>query len=364
MAKTDPIIMLLKNKYDAKFVEVKGSKIIIRVDDSSTVGREKEAKALKKFLGRAARLHKPASQSVSGIKIEKYSINIKPKPVGGTGSSSTKKGRTDFGPLKQLAKKDKSYKLIPPDDVNEIYLMNDFHKMLNPIYNEHGPITIKLGRYTFKNIVGMNANAGTPKSDISLVSWDGKKLTNIAFLSYKKAGGAKAFQQYGGLSKSAGDVIFEHKMTKKWRDDIVKLQKSGFKKSGSGGLKKDVFRKISNTGPGKKIKNLITYGPDFGKSKFGEENCHVIAQGNIGLVKTGRAGVYKMTFTDEIVNNGDAWKSKGGYEHVYGARNGSGRNVIGTDGQTAKGIRIGIFPRRYRAAWMQDTTIDKGGHKY
>ena len=163
--------------------------------------------------------------------------------------------------------------------------MNDFHKVLTPIYNEHGPITIRLGKYTFKNIVGMNANAGTPKSDISLVSWNGKTLQNVAFLSYKKGGGAKAFQQYGGISKTAGDVIFEHNFTKKWRDDVVALQGSGFKKGSSGGLQKDVYRKIGNTAGGKKIKNLITYGPDYGKSKFGEENCHVIVQGNFSLNK-------------------------------------------------------------------------------
>ena len=266
--------------------------------------------------------------------------------------------------MSELKKKDSSYVLVAPDDINEIYLMDDFHNKFVKLYNENGPLTISLGRFTFKNVVGMNANAGTPKSDISLVSTNAQgKMKNVAFISYKKAGGAGAFQQYGGLSKKAGNIIFEDALVKKWRNDVVSLNKSGFTNNGDNGLKRDIYRPVPRTAGGKKLMNLITYGPDYG-SAFGEDNCHVIAQGNISFRKLQTAGKYRLEFSDEVINNGDAPTSDGEYRHVFGARNGSGRNVESTDGTKATGIRIGIFPRVYRRSWMRDLSVDDGGQKY
>lgn len=354
------LMTVLNTKYGQSNVELSGKKITIRFSEAGRPAREAEIKSLKKLIkSKPAPTLVAKSGSVSSLKVLPYTINIKPPKA-----AAKKKGRVNFGVLPELKKKDPSYVLVPPDDVNEIYLMDDFHQDFVKLYNEHGPLTIVLGRFTFKNIVGMNANPGTPKSDISLVATDPKgKLKNVAFISYKKAGGAGAFQQYGGLSKKAGDIIFEDKLVQKWRDDIVSLNKSGFTNSGTNGLKKDVYRPVPRTAGGKKLMNLITYGPDYGRS-FGEENCHVIAQGNISFRKMQTAGKYRLEFSDEVINNGDAPTSDGEYRHVFGARNGSGRNVEATDGTKATGIRIGVFPRVYRRSWMRDLAVADGGQKY
>lgn len=354
------LMTVLTSRYGESNVELSGKKITIRFADASRPAREKEIKSLKKVIKTTPTPTLVSrSGSVSSLRVSPYTINIKPPKA-----AAKKKGRVNFGVLPDLKKKDPSYALVPPDDVNEIYLMDDFHKEFVKLYNEHGPLTIVLGKYTFKNIVGMNANAGTPKSDISLVSVSASgKLKNVAFISYKKAGGASAFQQYGGLSKKAGDIIFEDKLVQKWRDDVVSLNKSGFTKTGDNGLERDVYRPVPRTAAGKKLINLITYGPNYGRA-FGEENCHVIAQGNISFKKLQTAGKYRLEFSDEVINNGDAPSSGGEYRHVFGARNGSGRNVEATDGTKATGIRIGIFPRVYRRAWMNDVSVDNGGNKY
>jgi len=356
MATVDPIITILRTRYGKNNIEVKSRQIVIRFDQSARELREKEIKGLKKvFKGSTL---KPKPNSVSTLKVNNFTITIKPKK-----NPITKRGRVNFGPLLSLVKEDKTYKLIPPDDVNEIILMDEFHKLLTPLYNEHGPLTIALGKYIFTNIVGMNANVGTPKSDISLVDIDKKgKLTNSAFISFKKEGGASAFQQYGRLSKKAGDIIFDHALVRKFRDDIVSIQASGFTKSSSGGLERDVYRPVPKTSSGKKLMNLITFGPNFG-DRFGEENCHVIAQGKVSFRKMGIPGKYRLLFSDEVVDNGRAFSVAGEYQHVLGARNGSGRNVEGTRGDMARGVRIGIFPRVYRRSWMNNNMVDDGGHR-
>ena len=66
------------------------------------------------------------------------------------------------------------------------------------------------------NIVGacgVEELKGTPKADFAIVDKKGKE---IFWISHKKTGGAKAFQQYGGVSKSAGRKISTHEQTQEF----------------------------------------------------------------------------------------------------------------------------------------------------
>jgi len=195
-------------------------------------------------------------------------------------------------------------------------------------------ITLRLENYTFKNVIGcVPVTNGEPKADVVLVCRNGKQLYPDCYLSYKMGSTAKDFQNYSGLTVKASPFIFNHPET---REFYLKL-----KALSDNNQKADIYQIIKDN----KIIGNAVWGMDFGKG-FGINNCHVIAQGNVSI----NGSTIKYTHTHK---NGDFHFDKT-YQPVFGARYATGRNNVGPSGIQAANFRIGIFPRAYRSAWLQD----------
>jgi hypothetical protein len=192
------------------------------------------------------------------------------------------------------------------------------------------PIDIQLegDRKIYKGITGAKTIAGVPKADFACVNTSGAQI----FISHKKSGGAKAFQQYSGVTEAAGREINLH-------PEVV-----NFMRLVSQNIKNDkLMHPMYTILEDKKLINRSIFGPDFGK-RFGKENCQIIGQGQAVLNPTEKDGLFRLTFDDHIALNGDVdMFMKGDYIAVLAAtyRAGRGFNV---DGKRFIGARVGIYP--------------------
>jgi len=202
------------------------------------------------------------------------------------------------------------------------------------------PITVKLGKYTFKNVVGINKIAGVPKADVALVAWKDKKLQNVAFISHKMGATARDFQQYSGATPVADGKkqgsISKHPAVIKFLEAVS--QPGPYERITQG--KERFYHKIVS-GP---LIGRAVYGPFYvkGSTNFGEDNIHVIGQGTPRLTKTGAS--YNLSFSGGIHSNGDTNPFlTGDYKAVIGARYTSGRTFTAR-GQICRNVRIMILP--------------------
>ena len=110
-----------------------------------------------------------------------------------------------------------------------------------------------------------------PKADIILCC---DKLNpfkhNPIYLSHKKAGGAAAFGQYGGISKEAGEDIYNHKLVQKFLCGVAAIMDSN-----KGKLPGPIMGSFSD----KNLSSKSVYGPEYG-SPFSLQHCQAIVQGN------------------------------------------------------------------------------------
>lgn len=209
--------------------------------------------------------------------------------------------------------------------------------------NQEGkPITIKVGRYEMKNCVTAGADQikGDPKADIAIIDNSG---VEVGFISHKKEGGAKAFQQYGGISSQAGSVIYNDDLVKSFVKDLkeeMQLQfgsdraKSGF----------SAFRYVPNTTQGQNLVSRSVYGPDWrAGSSFGRESVHCIGQGSPILTRQPN-GSYVLSFSESThLANEINWAFSGDYQAVLAVTYRAGRKVQ-SNGTTLHDVRGGIYP--------------------
>ena len=187
------------------------------------------------------------------------------------------------------------------------------------------------GHYTFKNIVKCGNVRGTPKADFTLVNGAGK---SVCWVSHKAAGGAKAFQQYSGVSAQAGRNINEHIEVQAFLGNVIALLKEDKLQS--------PMMKIIND---KKLICYAVYGPDYG-SNFGDDNCHLIGQGSPHFEQDKKlTDCYHLTWSDGYHTNGDT-TFKGGYVPYISAVYKAGRGFP-YEGNTYRGARIGIAPMAF-----------------
>jgi len=202
------------------------------------------------------------------------------------------------------------------------------------------PITVMIGSYKIENVVtaGSNQIKGDPKADIALIDDKGKE---VGFISHKKEGGAAAFQQYGGISKQAGDKIYNHKLVIDFVKDLE--QNTG----GKGASGKSAYRYIPNTRDGKNLVGMSVYGPDYnGGGRFNRQSVHCIGQGAPALIKkaSGPVGVYDLKFSEAIhTANEIDWAFKGTYKAIFGATYRAGRKIT-VKGGNVTNMRGGIYP--------------------
>ena len=108
------------------------------------------------------------------------------------------------GLLYKMRDLDKSYALNSPTPTERGEL--DVLIQINGYIAKIGtPITIVAGKHTFKDVYGANKVEGTPKADIALVMYDGKKkkFVDVCFISHKMGTDASGFQQYSGITTKA-----------------------------------------------------------------------------------------------------------------------------------------------------------------
>lgn len=162
---------------------------------------------------------------------------------------------------------------------------------------------------------------GTPKSDFHLVDISGKE---VVWISHKDGRTAKDFQQWGGISQQKEPLIFAHRETQKFINDLKRTYPKGLPPATT------LYRKIKD----RRLKMMSVYGNAFGGA-LGQQNVSILLQGPIKLVKSGNK--YKMD-ANHVHYNGDSVDADG-FEPVLMAIYKGDRSDAGV-----KGTRIVISP--------------------
>lgn len=242
-----------------------------------------------------------------------------------------KGGKRGLIPIGKIRKPSKAGKQGTTGD--EEVALKDLDKLIK---SHKKPITIEIiGKnkrtfYMMKGATGAKTVAGTPKADFGITA--GSKMD--IFISHKKAGGAKAFQQYSGVSPKAGAAIYNHPEVKRFLRKLVSYMDDDQLTVPCMALVKD-----------KKLINLAIFGPDFRPSgkNFGTEHCQVIGQGNPILKPSKKKYTFELHWSDHYAVSGDLSSFKGDYTPVLGATFRRGRKFE-VDGIIYNGARVGIYP--------------------
>lgn len=180
-------------------------------------------------------------------------------------------------------------------------------------------IPIRVGNKTYQ-VFDVVSTPGTPKSDFHLVDIDGKE---IVWISHKDGKTEKDFQQWGGMSQRAEPLIFSHKESQKFIQDMLGLFPKGIPAATT------VARNIKS----KELKMMSVYGNEYGK-KYSRQNVSLMLQGKVSLNKKG--SVYVIEAYHTHLNGEDM---TGGYEPVFMAIYKGDRSDMGI-----KGARVVIAP--------------------
>lgn len=189
------------------------------------------------------------------------------------------------------------------------------------IKKNKGPISVRCGTKTYKNIVGVEKTEGTPKSDFHLIDSTGQA---VIWISHKDGSRAKDFQQWGGISEKKEPKIFRHKETQKFIEDLKRVYPDGLPPATT------LYRHIKDN----QLKMWSVYGNEFG-GKMGEQNVSVLLQGPVSLKKT---GTNYLLDSNHVHYNGDSVDGDG-YDPVLMAIYKGDRSDAGV-----KGTRIVISP--------------------
>lgn len=173
-----------------------------------------------------------------------------------------------------------------------------------------------------------------PKADI-IICKDAKKplAAGSIYISHKKEGGPEAFQQYGGLTESAGSEIYNN-------PTVQEFLKQAAKYVVNDKLEQPLLKPIKDT----KLINMSIYGPEYGKP-FSLQHVQLIGQGKPRLIAQSAEDLYKLEFTSHMSLSGNLSHFSGGYEAVFGATFRAGRGYsIGN--KRINGVRVGIYPKK------------------
>jgi hypothetical protein len=226
-------------------------------------------------------------------------------------------------------------KLGRPDNIDEVNILNQINAK---IFDMGGSVTLRIKNKNYKDVIGFNAGPAGSKADFEIVNIKGN---SIGWISYKAGNTSKDFQQYSGITRHAGENIYNHPQVKEFREKIVNDEniQNQIKKD-----KKVAFIRIkrSNT-----LKNRAVFGKEFGRKK-GVHNVDWFAQGN--LVIRDQGNTLNISFSKKLVENGRVHQLNQDYDPVIAARGGEKTRKITIDVDkntkiTADGIRGGIFPQ-------------------
>lgn len=212
------------------------------------------------------------------------------------------------------------------------------------VEQEGRPIDVLIGSYRIKSVVtaGSDQIRGDPKADIALIDNSNKE---VGFISHKKEGGAKAFQQYGGISKDSGQLIYNDVLVKMFVEDVYNYLK---KDGGGSSMAKagfSVWRYIPKNAAGEPLIARSVYGPDWTRNgrRFGRDAVHCIGQGSPILKRT-PSGDYSLSFSEAMHTADDlTWIYDGPYRPIFAATYRAGRQLE-NKGLIIKDMRGGIYP--------------------
>lgn len=225
----------------------------------------------------------------------------------------------------------------------EAMALANLDKKIKEIVKTCGPFDLVIkgdpqANRVYKNIAGARdvkekVMGREAKSDFNIVSTTGDAI----FISHKKAGGAEAFQQYGGLTPKAGLKINQH-------PEVISFLRKTVNYIENDRLQNPVYTYVTDP----LLINLAVYGSEYGRSaKFGIENVTIIGQGDPILRALPRKeNTFELDFSHHLVHNGIVKDFQtGDYQAVLGATYRAGRG-FDLDGKRYTGARVGIYPRK------------------
>ena len=163
-------------------------------------------------------------------------------------------------------------------------------QILKLVEENGGPINIKVGGNTYKNIIKAETQPGVPKSDFNLIN---NEDTPVAFISHKKAGGKGA--DAGDFIRWSGYTMYkDHPEVKEFNQALKQWVEEN---DPEGGLPSST-RFISKVKDDELIRKLI-YGPKYGGG-FSKDNVNIISQGKITL-KPIEANTFELTSEYELI---------------------------------------------------------------
>jgi len=166
------------------------------------------------------------------------------------------------------------------------------------------------------------------KADFTITSSKGDEI----FVSHKKAGGAKAFQQYGGVTDKAGKRISKHPEVEQFLRNVAQNIENDK-------LKMPMYHYIKDS----TLIGLAGFGHDYGKS-FGLDNVTIIGQGAASITPhRSKENLFVLDFNDHLVHNGDTKALEAPqYRACLAGTYRAGRG-FDIDGFRYSGTRIGIY---------------------
>jgi len=242
--------------------------------------------------------------------------------------------------------------IVKPDAKNtdvmsaEKAAMTQLDKLLKEMLKCRGPATLCTPVGEFRNACGVKTIKGTPKADFAIVDQKGKE---IMWISHKKTGGAKAFQQYGGLSKTAGAKIANHEETRTFLQQTAAYVTDNK-------LQVPTMKPVKDDN----LIRMAVFGPDSG-GKYGKNNCHVLGQGNALLKEDKkRENCWDLKWEHTVWNDSNgvnAFKRNDGYQATFGATYRGDRGFTVLD-KSYKGARVGIYPKALMSGRTNVTLLE------
>ena len=235
-----------------------------------------------------------------------------------------------------------------PKNRDEIVVISEINQKLFDL--AEGPVTVKIGNVTAKDIIGVVGGVGNKHADLVFIS--NKQKFERIFLSYKSGFGPTDFQQYSGISKISG--LANTNEVKKWRGDVVKNWDAETPTR---------WRSVKSA----RLKRNAVMGPEAATgslTKGKHTACQVFAQGTPS-VKGNEDGI-EITFDAMLLTNTNgqiASLNETGYEPTLGARKGEAARRITAPGgifgtKVLRGVRGGIYSREYLTSRRNSTPLE------
>lgn len=235
---------------------------------------------------------------------------------------------------------DRTTIFVKPDKRNpvhyEISEINTLNKTIQDLMkkNHSEYITIKYKNKSY-NVTHVEKTPGTPKSDFHFIDVNNKECL---WISHKAGSGAKAFQQWSGMSERVEREIYTHSESANFVKALYNLYPNKVMPN-----KTTIMRRIED----ETLKKMAVYGSKYGIGvDEGRNNVCYVLQGHITLKSVGtNTNVYTVEAAHKY-ENGD--KIIGDYEPVFMAIYKGDRSNLGI-----RGLRAGILPISSRSYNME-----------